>query len=172
MVFGYNRGCTYWFQEGCWWILVEPGGGDVANKGYEGHIPKSAVGRYHQGSIHRLFGCRWHDFRERGWERQSGIHYWHAFSYWGRKCWVFMSPKRIKHLGFLGFGDTKSHLSGHFIEQILMVRTMSHIGHKHLSAAYCTWILRTDDTWYIMIHGSAHVSISHFGQGLARLPWC
>lgn len=51
---------------------------------------------------------------------------------------VFMSPKRVKHLGYLGFGDTKSHLSGHFIEQILMVRTMSHIGHKHLSAAYCT----------------------------------
>ena len=35
------------------WILVEPRGG-CYEQGFEGHIPKSAVGRYHQGSIHRL----------------------------------------------------------------------------------------------------------------------
>ena len=152
---------------GCLWILVEPGG--CCEQGFEGHIPKSAVGRYHQGSIHRLFGCRWYDFRERGWERQSGIHYWHAFSYWGRKCWVFMSPKRVKTSWILGVWWYKvaSFRSFHWTDPH-GAHYVTHRSHKHLSE-YCTWSLRTDE---YMIHGSAHVSISHFGQGLARLPWC
>ena len=36
-----------------------------------------------------------------------------------------MFTGRVKHLRFLGLGDRQSHLSCHFIEKILNVRTVS-----------------------------------------------